>query len=107
MRNGKKSYNFSDKTHTSDGKISVCLGVAAVILFLFMALYSIFSKGNAGVWVGFLGVFDVFLALLGLIFSVVGLRQEDSLKLLPRIGFFCSGIVLVLLLLLLVVGLLF
>ncbi|MDD5949056.1 MAG: DUF6142 family protein [Lachnospiraceae bacterium] len=105
MLNGKKSYNFSDKTHSRDGRLATVLGAGAWLLFGFLVVESILTKGSLGIWFGLLGMVDVIIALAGLVIALMSFREEDSLKLFPRLGTLLNGMVLLILIALFIIGL--
>lgn len=105
MLNGKKSYNFSDKTHPRDGKLSMVIGIITVAVILFLTGWSIYYKGHSGRLIGLLGIIDMIVAFIGVVFAIAGLSKEDSLYLFPRIGLLLNGIVLLAFIALLLAGL--
>lgn len=105
MLNGKKSYNFSDKTHSKDGKLATALGTVTILLFLFLVVESIVSKGRLNTWFGLLGMVDIVIAFAGFWIAVMSFKEEDSLKLFPRLGVILNGLVLLVLVVLFVIGL--
>lgn len=105
MLNGKKSYNFSDKTHPRDGKLATVIGIMTIAVLLFLAGWSIYYKGHSGRIVGLLGFIDMIAAFVGIVFAIAGLSQEDSLYLFPRIGLVLNSLVLLATIALLLVGL--
>ncbi len=104
MLGGRKNYNFSDRTHSKDGKLATLLGAAAWVIMLFLICKSITSGGNVGAWFGLLGLIDIIIAFCGMVIAIIGFKDEDTFKLFPRIGLFANGILLLGLLALFVVG---
>jgi hypothetical protein len=107
MLNGKKSYNFSDKTHSKDGMFSTGLGVVSVGLFLYLAVMSIRSGGTLNAMFGMLGLVDAVIAVTGLVIAIMSFREEDILPFYPRLGVALNGVLLLLLIALFVLGLVF
>lgn len=105
MLNGKKSYNFSDKTHPRDGKLAMVMGIITVAVLLFLTGWSIYYKGHSGILAGLLGIIDMIVAFVGVVFAIAGLSKEDSLYLFPRIGLLLNGLVLLATIALLLAGL--
>lgn len=107
MRNGKKSYNFTDKTHSKDGRIATAMGSIAVVVLLFLVVCSIVSKGSLGIWYGLTAFVDAIVAFSGMVIAVGSLKEEDSLKMYPWIGVFLNASVFLIFLVLFIIGIVF
>lgn len=104
-RRKQEKFTFSDKVHPTKAIIGVV--VACVVLVALGILFYVSSRsgGNAGVWIGSMGVALFFLALIGFILSVMGFEQQEIYYTFPIIGILLNGFLGVFILLLYIIGL--
>lgn len=104
MLGGRRSYSFTDKAQSKDGKLSVIFGVVSIIVLIFLVVCSIVSKGQLGQTYGLAGVVDCFIAFYGLIIAVLGFKEEDTNKSLCISGVLLNAVPLMILIGLFVTG---
>jgi uncharacterized membrane protein len=67
-----------------------CVGFGIVIIALMALMLSVnfafLKKGNAGLFIGDLGVLSMIVALVGVVVEILSLTEEDIYKLIPSIG---------------------
>lgn len=106
MLNSKTNFRFTDKRHPKDAKLATAIAVVAWLVFIFMVVVSIRSKGNVGHYIGMLGVADAFVTVIGTIMGMTSFRGEDTMPLFPAIATIANGLLLAVYILLFVIGVL-
>ena len=104
MLNGKKSFNFSDKVHSKDGKIATVIGIVCAAVLIVLLVRSIMTNGTLGKNCGLLGMIDFFVTLYGFGLSVFSLKEEDIIKTFCISGIVVNGITMLLLAALFIYG---
>ena len=102
---GHKIVDFSDKSHSIDGKIATCIGLIAIALFLFMTYKSIASKGGLDYTYGILGIADFILGICGIIIALKSFGDEETLKFYKKLGLLLNLIIVLLFAVLFITGL--
>ena len=100
----KKKYKFTDKNQSKKGLLSVCLGMAALLLTggIFAAAY--LRSGQAGRLVAVLGFLALLLSVGGTYYAVLGLKEEDVYRLFPYLGSVLNGAVLTIYVMIYILG---
>jgi hypothetical protein len=105
MRKKKKDdFKFSDKYHPVQGIIGVVLALIVLIATCFLFYVSSRSSGNAGVWIGFVGLGIFVVNIIGFIFSVLGFHKQEIYYRFPIAGILLNGCLFIVFLLLYIVG---
>ncbi|SFQ32886.1 hypothetical protein SAMN02910358_01622 [Lachnospiraceae bacterium XBB1006] len=90
MLRRKKKHRDRAKFSGRKQSIRGCVGFGIVIIALIALLVSVnfaFVKGgNAGLFLGDLGVLSMLIALVGVIVEILSLTEEDIYKLIPSVG---------------------
>ena len=102
---GHKIFDFSDKSHSIDGKIATVIGMIAVALFIFLTYKSIATKGELDYIYGIIGIGDLILGICGVIIASKSFREEETLKFYKKLGLILNLIIVVLFVLLFLTGL--
>lgn len=103
-RRKKDDFKFSDKSHPIQGIMGV---IIAIIIFIVMGVLFYISSttnGNAGLWIGFLGLGIFLLNILGFVLSVLGFRKQEVYYRFPIAGILLNGSLFIVFLLLYIVG---
>lgn len=90
----RKIYDFSDKSHSIDGKIATFIGILAIGLFLYLAIMSVISKGKLGYIYGILGFTDLVLSISGTIIAAKSFGDEESLPFFKKLGLLLNLVIL-------------
>lgn len=91
-RNGERlhrrenTYMKIEQYQSLQGLISICLGGAVFVLLLAMFAVSYAQKGNAGSWIGIVGLLLLAVSVVGIVLAVIGLRDPEARKGRPIIG---------------------
>ncbi|MCR4717672.1 MAG: DUF6142 family protein [Lachnospiraceae bacterium] len=101
---GQKVFDFSDKTHSLDGKIATIMGVISIALFIFLSFMSIKSKGSLSYVYGILGVVDFIICISGLIIAIRSFKEEETLAFYKKLGVILNLVMLIITLVLFVSG---
>lgn len=104
MRKKKDEFKFSDKYHPVQGIVGVVLAILVLITSCVLFYISSTSSGNAGVWIGLIGVLLLIINIIGFVLSVRGFRKQDIYYHFPIAGILLNGFLFVVFLLLYIVG---
>ncbi|MDK2808611.1 MAG: hypothetical protein PWP24_1348 [Clostridiales bacterium] len=96
-KNAKKRYRairkkkgrqvkFSDRVHPIKGILSFVFAITGVLILLITAYLSYRSKGNASIWIGLFGTIAFLLTGVGVILSILSLRQKEIHYRFPVLG---------------------
>ena len=101
IRYGKrKRIQFSDKTHPTRGIVSLGLGVLSFIVLIVLCIVSGKAKGNAGIGIGFAGIWALGMSIIGFILGVRCSREEDIYMVTPAVGSVLNGVLTLILMML-------
>ncbi len=105
VRFGKrKKIRFSDKTHPTQGIVSVGLGILSVIVLIVLFIVSEKAKGNAGIEIGFAGFWAIGMSIVGFILAIRCSRDEDIYMVTPAVGSVLNGVLTLILMILFFIG---
>jgi hypothetical protein len=100
----RKRIQFTDKTHPAQGIAAALVGVASVIFLGVLFMLSSRQKGNAGLFVGVLGMLDLAISIAGFVMAVKCYKKEDIYMITPTIGAVLNGLMIISCMLLYVIG---
>lgn len=104
MKRRKKGIKFSDKSHATNGVVSTILGVISLILMLALVIISYIKKGEAGIYLGSIGLTAFVIAIVGLIRGIKSFGERERYYLFSKIGSIINAIILVLWIAIYVIG---
>lgn len=105
VRFGKrKRIQFTDQYHPKQGIISMLIGVGTVILLCVLFVLSSNAKGNAGLFVGGLGMVDLAISVFGFVLAVKCFKKEEIYVITPTLGAVFNGMMIIGCMLLYVIG---
>ena len=105
VRFGKrKKIRFSDKSHPTRGIVSVGLGGISVIVLIVLCVISGRAKGQAGIGIGFAGIWALVMSVVGFILAVRCSREEDIYMVTPAVGSVLNGTLTLMLMILFFIG---
>ncbi len=92
MRNKRRrsGYKFTEKTQSKRGIIACIIEAVSIGIFAYVVWNSFSHKGEGSMYLGSAGVASMILSVVGLVFATLSLREEDSFKLFPYLGFVLS-----------------
>ena len=98
------NYKFTEKTQSKRGIAGFVLAACSLGIFAYVVWNSFSHEGAGSMYLGSAGVTSMILSIVAVSLSVMSLREEDSFKLFPYMGTFCSGLALVTWIALYVIG---
>lgn len=82
----RHKYKFTDKHNTKRGIASTLLGILAIICIAWALNVSFESRGNAGAWMGTIGMAGFGCATLGLVLGLSSFKEEDKFYFFSWVG---------------------
>lgn len=76
----ENTYMKIDQYQSVQGLVSICLGAAVFVLLLVLFAVSYVQKGNAGSWIGVLGLLLFVTSIAGIVLAITGLRDPEARK---------------------------
>lgn len=101
----KEKYQFTGRKHSIRGILSFLIGCLVLIGFIVISVISGANEGNAGLYVGIIGLLLLALAIYGIVLGVKSCKEKDIYYQMPIIGVILNGIFTVVFVVLYVVGL--
>lgn len=92
----KKRFKFTEKKHSKRGIISFALAIVLIIVYIVFITLSYRMQGNLSVYFGSVGVLCMFLSVFNLIPIIIGMRDENSFPLYPRLGLIVDLVAIIL-----------
>ncbi|MCD7826728.1 MAG: DUF6142 family protein [Clostridiaceae bacterium] len=90
-----KSLQLTDKKHPLSAIVAMFLGILSLSIFAVICFVSGESDGNAGIYVGVVGLFCFLLSIIGFVVSWMSLRGDNIRPLFPTIASVINGLLLV------------
>lgn len=90
-----KSYKFSDKVHPIKGILSFAFAIFAIVSFFLTSYLSYTAKGNAGIFIGLVGVTALLFCVAGVVLALMALRQKDIHYRFPVAGGILCAVMLI------------
>lgn len=85
-RRRRRSYKFTGKKVSKRGIVSVILSASALASMGAVVWMSFGNRGNGSVYLGSMGILAMLLSVLSVVIAIMGLREEDTFKVLPATG---------------------
>jgi len=92
MRRRRRSYKFTEKTHSKKAIVSFGLAVASLVTYFVFVYLSYQAAGQLSAYYGAFGVLAMLLAIVALGLAFATLKEEDSFTLFPRMAMITSAI---------------
>jgi len=90
MRKRRRSYKFTEKTHSKKAIVSFVLSAIALVNYFVFIYLSYKAAGNLSAYYGAAGVMTMLVSIVALGLSISTLREEDSFTLFPRLAMITS-----------------
>lgn len=100
----REKYISVEKYESVLGLTSILMGVGTVIGVLLLFVLSYFKQGNAGIWIGAVGLLLILVAFAAIVIAVMGLRDPEALHTRPTIGLIENSMIFILLIFLYISG---
>lgn len=89
-RRRRKSYKFTEKTHSKRGLIATLLATLLLVWYVVFVEIAFRADGQLSTYYGSAGVMAMLVSVIVLVIAVGSLKEEDSFMLFPRLGLFLS-----------------
>jgi hypothetical protein len=86
----RRSYKFTEKTHSKRGAAALVLALLSLAVFVFVVMESFYSRGSGSMYLGSAGVASMLLSIVALVVAFTSLGDENSYKVFPFAGLLCS-----------------
>lgn len=93
-RKKRGNYKFTEKTQSKRGIAGFAIAAVSIGILSYVVWNSFSHEGAGSMYLGSAGVTSMLLSVVAVVVSVMSLGEEDSFKLFPYLGTFCSGMVL-------------
>lgn len=91
-RRRRRSYKFTEKTHSKKAMVSVGLAGISEIMYLIFVYLSYKGAGTLSTYFGGFGVMAMILAISALVNAITTLKEEDTFPLYPMVAVVLSAI---------------
>ncbi|MBQ2902463.1 MAG: hypothetical protein IJA07_00690 [Agathobacter sp.] len=86
MRRRRRSYKFTEKTHSKKAMVSFGLAVVTFVTYFVFVFLSYKAAGQLSAYYGAVGVLAMLVAIVSMGLAISTLREEDSFTLFPRMA---------------------
>ena len=100
----RQKYKFAKKQYAKNGEYSAMIAAVSVFLLIFSVLLSFALGGQAGVFVGGLGLMSMLFAIYGLVLGVRGYSEKKCSHKYCAIGTIANGVICILYLVMVMAG---
>lgn len=92
MRRRRRSYKFTEKTHSKKAMVSFGLGAVTLVIYFIFVFLSYRAAGQLSAYYGAFGVLSMLVAIISSGIAITTLKEEDSFTLFPRMALVVSVI---------------
>ena len=90
MRRRRRSYKFTEKTHSKKAIVSFVLAAVTLVTYFVFVYLSYQTAGQLSAYFGAFGVLAMLIAVVALVLSITTLKEEDSFTLFPKMAMITS-----------------
>ena len=90
MGRRRRSYKFTEKTHSKRAVVSFVLGVLTLVTYFVFIYLSYQSAGQLSSYFGAFGVLAMLVAVVSVVLALTTLKEEDSFAFFPRMAMITS-----------------
>ena len=90
MRRRRRSYKFTEKTHSKRAMVSFGMSMVTLIIYVIFVYLSYKAAGQLSAYYGAFGVLTMLVAIVSVGLSITTLKEEDSFALFPRLAIVTS-----------------
>lgn len=94
IKKRRRGYKFTEKTQSKRGIAACGLAAVSLLIFWYVIWNSYSHKGAGSMYLGSAGVASMLLSVVAFAVAVLSLKEEDSFKLFPYLGFLLSFLAL-------------
>lgn len=92
MRRRRRSYKFTEKSHSKRAMISFGLAVVTFVTYFVFVFLSYQAAGQLSAYYGAFGVLAMLVAIVSVGLAITTLKEEDSFAFFPRIAMITSAL---------------
>lgn len=104
LKRRKEIFNFSGRSHSVRGIISVIIGSTAFVALMILSVISSLSAGNGGLILGIIGMVLFVMSIAGFILGIKSCLEKEIYYTAPIVGMVLNGLLSVLFFALYMVG---
>lgn len=104
MKRRKRSIKFTDKSHAVNGVISTVFAGISILLMIVLVIFSYINKGNAGIYIGSIGLTAFIISIVGLIRGIKSFQERERYYLFSKIGSIVNAVIITLWVAIYVIG---
>ena len=93
-RSRREDYASLNKYKSVPGLISICMGIGVIVGFLLLFFVSYMLGGEAGIWIGVLGILLFLVAVAAVVVAIIGLRDSEAQAKRSVVGLLFNGIII-------------
>lgn len=86
MRRRRRSYKFTEKTHSKKAIVSLGMSGISLLLYLVFIYLSYKGGGTLSAYYGSIGFLAMVVSVVALIMTITTLKEEDSFSFFPRVA---------------------
>ena len=90
MRRRRRSYKFTEKTHSKKAMVSFGLAAVTLVTYFVFVYLSYQAAGQLSAYYGAFGVLAMLIAVVALVLSITTLKEEDSFAFFPKMAMITS-----------------
>lgn len=91
-RRRRRSYKFTEKTHSKKAIVSVSMAGVSLIMYLVFIFLSYSGGGNLSAYYGGFGFLAMLIAVVSFGVALTTLKEEDSFTFFPYLALVTSGL---------------
>lgn len=104
VKRRKKNIKFTDKSHAVNGIVSTVLSGVSITLMLALVIFSYIREGNAGIYIGSIGLTALIIAIVGLVKGIKSFQERERYYLFSKIGSIVNAVIILLWIAIYVIG---
>ena len=90
MRRKRRSYKFTEKTHSKKAIVSFVLAAITLVTYFVFVYLSYQAAGQLSAYYGAVGVLAMLVAIVAAVLAITTLKEEDSFVFFPRMAMVTS-----------------
>lgn len=91
----RRDIKFTDKRHTTKGIASTVLGVLSIVVMIALVVISYFSRGNAGIYAGSIGLSAFLMSVVGMFTGFSSFQERERYYLFSKIGTLLNVLIII------------